>query len=142
MEKVRVPADVEACWTWVGCKLPTGYGQIWLKGRMVNAHRVALQLDGETLLRGLFVDHICRNTSCVNPLHLRQVTPRENTFAEGSLSPTKRNFEATHCIRGHEFSTENTYRSPSGRRWCRICRRDHARRQNQRRSVGTQSLGL
>lgn len=27
----------------------------------------------------------------------------------------------THCIRGHEFSSENTYRTKLGKRQCRIC---------------------
>jgi formylmethanofuran dehydrogenase subunit E len=29
----------------------------------------------------------------------------------------------THCPRGHEYSAENTYVSPQGRRACRACRR-------------------
>jgi hypothetical protein len=29
----------------------------------------------------------------------------------------------THCSKGHEFTEENTYRRPSGRRACRVCRR-------------------
>ena len=32
------------------------------------------------------------------------------------------------CVRGHEYSAENTYTYPDGRRQCRICRAEH--RQN------------
>lgn len=30
----------------------------------------------------------------------------------------------THCPQGHEYSHENTYIAPSGRRSCRVCRRE------------------
>lgn len=33
----------------------------------------------------------------------------------------------THCIRGHEFTPENTGRKPNGTRFCRECRRAHDR---------------
>jgi hypothetical protein len=29
----------------------------------------------------------------------------------------------THCLRGHEFTPENTYTSPGGVRFCRACKR-------------------
>ncbi len=29
---------------------------------------------------------------------------------------------ATECHRGHEFTPENTYLRPDGRRWCRTCK--------------------
>lgn len=32
----------------------------------------------------------------------------------------------THCLRGHEWSEENTYHHPSGDRICRACRRERA----------------
>lgn len=38
---------------------------------------------------------------------------------------------ATHCIRGHEFDTENTYLIPSGGRTCRKCRTDYQRSKNE-----------
>lgn len=33
----------------------------------------------------------------------------------------------SHCERGHEFTPENTYVSPAGVRYCRVCRRDYGR---------------
>lgn len=33
----------------------------------------------------------------------------------------------THCFKGHDFTPENSYFSPDGTRWCRICRRERAR---------------
>lgn len=34
----------------------------------------------------------------------------------------------THCARGHEMSLENAYADPSGRRYCRICKRNTSRK--------------
>jgi hypothetical protein len=34
----------------------------------------------------------------------------------------------THCKRGHEFTPENTYVSPGGKRSCRTCNYDRNRR--------------
>lgn len=35
---------------------------------------------------------------------------------------THRNTRKTHCVRGHEFTVENTYVRPKGSRMCRTCR--------------------
>lgn len=37
----------------------------------------------------------------------------------------------THCKRGHEFNTENTYVAPDGHRECRTCNRERNRRRGQ-----------
>lgn len=36
------------------------------------------------------------------------------------------NAAKTHCPQGHPYSTENTYVSPQGKRFCRTCHRRHA----------------
>lgn len=50
--------------------------------------------------------------------------PKRRTFYEG-LSMSQ-NFGKTHCNHGHEYTPENTYRTPAGYRQCRVCntRRD------------------
>lgn len=102
--KVRKSAT---CWTWTG-SLWNGYGNIWYRGKVWQAHRLSLVLAGREIPAGKVVDHRCRNTTCVRPSHLRIVTPRENAV-ENNTSPLALNAQATHCLRGHQFTPENTY---------------------------------
>src|SRR5689334_10350161 len=34
------------CWIWKGAKRPYGYGNFWLEGKNVQAHRVSLEFVG------------------------------------------------------------------------------------------------
>ena len=43
-------------------------------------------------------------------------------------SPDCRNASKTHCPQGHEYTTENTYVCPKGRRNCRTCRTEASRK--------------
>lgn len=68
----------EDCWVWQATK-SRGYGQLRIDGKMVYAHRFAYELaTGEPLGPGVQVDHRCHNTACVNPLHLREATNKQN----------------------------------------------------------------
>lgn len=110
------------CWIWRGPMKSTGYGQInWGKtedGKKIvrYAHRVSYELSVGPIPTGLTLDHLCRNTVCVNPEHLEPVTQSENTRRGG-------NGRKTHCSRGHRFTTDNTYVRPDGTGWrgCRAC---------------------
>ena len=63
------------CWVWKGSTATGGYGTI---DRM-RAHRVSWELANRgTIPAGMFIDHICRNPSCVRPDHLRLATPKQN----------------------------------------------------------------
>jgi len=64
-----------------GCdKLP--YGSFWIAGHTVRAHIFAALVkgtwDGVRHVKGLHVDHRCRRTLCVAPLHLEPITPAIN----------------------------------------------------------------
>ena len=134
-EKVRVPADAEACWEWTAATNgKRGYGSFHVDGKLQSAHRVALALAGELLIDGLVVDHLCCNKLCVNPLHLRQVTFRENVFAEHSASITKLRKMRTHCPAGHEYSEANTRMERNRGRRCKTCHRLRVRARNSRMS--------
>ena len=40
----------------------------------------------------------------------------------------KHNREKTHCLRGHEFTPNNTYMTKAGRRLCKACKNERQRR--------------
>lgn len=111
------------CWIWTGSKTRRGYGNFGLRqikhGRMaVRAHRfIYLFLTGQSG-EGLVCDHLCRNTSCVNPHHIELVTSAENT-RRGDTGIHQR--QKTHCPSGHAYTLENTMINRDGSRRCRAC---------------------
>lgn len=77
--KVLYEVDAETgCWLWLGVKRKHGYGAKFLNGKLVQAHRYIYELHRGPIPDGLFLDHLCRNPSCVNPDHLEPVTNAEN----------------------------------------------------------------
>lgn len=69
-------------------------------------------------ISGLKTDTIIERAQTLKTLE-EILDPKRRIFYEGlSMSP---NFGKTHCNRGHEYTEENTYRTPSGYRQCRIC---------------------
>lgn len=76
--KVALPND-EGCMLWLASTRAKGYGQVYLNGGSVRAHRVACYLaHGMPALEQTDAAHSCRNTNCVAPAHLRWATPAEN----------------------------------------------------------------
>ena len=66
------------CVVWRGTTSPKGYGQLYVNGRKVRAHRYAWEREHGPIPDGLYVDHACWEPSCVNVDHLRLATPQEN----------------------------------------------------------------
>ena len=127
--RVSVPADIEACWEWTGAQTEKGYGRFWDGKRITRVHRFAFELYVGKIDAGQTVDHLCRNRRCVNPLHLRQCSSRENTLAHGSLSTSALNALKTHCKHGHPFDKSNTLPYRNGRsRACRVCCAENSKR--------------
>lgn len=115
--KVSHPS-LYACWEWTAGKNGGGYGSFWFNGKTKSAHSVAYELFYGPILEGLEPDHLCRNTSCVNPLHLEAVTRKENIrrgAGHGGVLHT--HTPKTHCLRGHERTPDNL---DSGGN-CKIC---------------------
>ena len=119
------------CLLWTRSTDRKGYGRMGIGGhgsRKVPVHRVAYELEVGPIPDGLVIDHVkdrgCTHRNCANVAHLEPVTNEEN-LRRGKrpgppIGPIK-----THCLRGHEYTPENTYWFP-GRpraRSCRTCMR-------------------
>jgi hypothetical protein len=98
-----------------------------LAGHTVRAHRVAWEkFNGEQIPvdedgNSYQIDHMCRNTSCVNPAHLEAVPWLENQARTAGLTPLP-----AHCSNGHPMTPANTHLRADGRRICRRCNADAA----------------
>lgn len=116
------PDDITSCWNWIGGINRGGYGLFYSAERRSRlAHRTSWELHRGPIPKGMQIDHMCRNRSCVNPDHLRVVTPGQNTL-ENSLNFTATHAAKTHCPKGHPFSGNNLRRRfvPS-QGWIREC---------------------
>lgn len=133
-EKVWMVED--GCWLWTGSTHPTGYGYFSVKNYPVRAHRWAYEQFIGPIPERLVLDHLCKKRSCVNPKHLEPVTQQVNTLRGDTV--LAENVAKTHCIHGHEFTSENTYviarKTRAGKtlthRHCKVCQ--HIRNANRR----------
>ncbi len=129
VDKVEEPSDAHNdCWVWKGSKGGSGYGQIWVDGKHVTAHRISHELFIGPIPEGHAVDHLCRNRACVRPDHLQALDHYTNW--------SQWNLEKTHCINGHPYDGDNLRVKPSGERRCRICHNANALRGYYRRKEG------
>jgi len=109
-----------SCWEWLGRLDRDGYGQFDTGGKPVKAHRWIYEFYYGSIDKRT-IDHLCRNRKCVNPFHLELVELKINLLRGNG--PTAINARKTHCKRGHEFTTQNTYIDKKHGRSCRICLR-------------------
>lgn len=75
---VRAKPDGD-CVVWTGSTVYGGYGQIWVQGRKVRAHRYVWERANGPISRGLVVRHKCDNPPCVRLDHLEIGTLKDNT---------------------------------------------------------------
>jgi len=123
-EKVDASGD---CWEWMANRDKDGYGKLTSLGRYWRAHRFVWEALVGPIPEGMVIDHLCKNTSCVNPDHLEPVTAAENLHRGESIQA---NFARNRlCPRGHEY--RHTQRG--GYRKCRECANQKRR---ERRAAG------
>ena len=116
------------CWIWNGC-VKNGYGSFWLRddnykngGKMVASHRYVYEIFFGKIEKGKIIHHICESKLCQNPFHMRLVSSfGRHTADHHPESEPGKNKAKTHCVRGHEFTPENTIVEKSGKRKCRTC---------------------
>ena len=77
--KVDTSAGPRGCWLWTAALHEYGYGIFGYKGRMRTAHRLIMEVVTGEPLGKQQVDHryTCPK-NCVNPMHLRLVTNKQN----------------------------------------------------------------
>jgi len=67
--KVERSDDPDGCWLWTGSTTQGGYGQFYLQGRLIQAHRVAWLLAEGEIPAGQCVCHRCDVRRCVRHAH-------------------------------------------------------------------------
>lgn len=112
------------CLEWTGAKNDRGYARIKIARVRVMVHRWMYEAMFGPIRARHVIDHLCRNPSCCNPLHLEPVTQSTNVLR--GVGPDRERSK-THCPQGHPYDEENTA-IVRGKRRCKQCHRERASR--------------
>ena len=121
MRRVDSTSD---CWIWTGPIDNHGYGRIRVDGVKIRVHRLSHKLfKASEFIDNLQTCHRCNHRLCFNPEHLYSGTQSDNTN-DSVKAGTHNQASKMFCPRGHEYTEENTYKSPNfpNKRRCRACR--------------------
>jgi hypothetical protein len=119
--------DVSGCWLWTGYINDSGYGILSTDYKKYErVHRISFQLFRPAEYKEyLLVCHKCNVRNCFNPDHLymgTEATNHQDSIKAGTSKLLIGSSKPEFCKKGHLFTEENTYITPStGRRMCKIC---------------------
>ncbi len=117
----QTPGLVGPCHVSKSRSIVCGYATAKFKGKSIRLHRYVFELaKGSPIADGMMIDHMCRVKRCINPAHLREVTPKINS-TENIVRVQK-----THCPQGHEYNAENT-KIRRGAKECKVCHRNQSK---------------
>ena len=117
--------DENGCWIWQRYLNPDGYGKIRFEKVEWLTHRLSYTVHVGPIPEGLVIDHLCSVRSCCNPAHL-EATDNGTNLQRGS-HPNHVAARNQTCTKGHPITEDSPTRS-DGRRRCRVCINEGARR--------------
>lgn len=128
-------SDPDGCWPWLGHRDAAGYGRL----SQQLAHRLSYQHHIGDIPGDLPLDHLCRNTACVNPNHLEAVPLKVNTLR--GVGPTALNAVKVGCPHDHgPYDLVRTRSNGVEQRDCRRCTRIRAARTRARRRTEREKI--
>ncbi len=81
----EIDAPNTPCWVWQKGVCNKGYGFIYIydyvtkKSKSFRAHIISWVMANGPIGENMTLDHKCRNTRCIRPSHLEEVSRPENT---------------------------------------------------------------
>lgn len=79
LKRIMALPPSEACIEWPFSRNSTGYGRVWLDGKLHQTHRIMCERAHGPAPEGRNdVAHSCGVRACCNPKHLRWANPEEN----------------------------------------------------------------
>ena len=128
----RTIVTESGCWLYQGTTNYKGYAQVFVRGKRHMIHRWAYSTKHGPIPKGMQACHKCDQRTCYNPDHIFAGTNQDNC-KDMAAKGRHQNNRKTHCVRGHEYTPENTIHFLDVRGWnhrrCRECERGRWQRE-------------